>query len=64
MPRFIQTIDSNGNKIINIPEIDAGNQNSLNIVAKDTISTGSETFKVESPTSILLNSTGTGEGRV
>ena len=63
MPRFIQTIDSNGNKIINIPEIDAGNQNSLNIVAKDTISTGSETFKVESPTSILLNSTGTGEGR-
>ena len=63
MPRFIQTIDSNGNKIINLPEIDAGNQNSLNIVAEDTISTGSETFKVESPTSILLNSEGTEEGK-
>ena len=63
MPRFIQTIDSNGNKIINIPEINAGNQNSLNVVAEDTISLGSETFKVESPTSILLNSEGTEEGR-
>ena len=63
MPRFIQTIDSNGNKIINLPEIDAGNQNSLNVKAEDTISLGSETFKVESPTSILLNSEGTGEGR-
>ena len=63
MPRFIQTIDSNGNKIINLPEIDAGNQNSLNIVAEDTISLGSETFKVESPTSILLNSEGTEEGK-
>ena len=63
MPRFIQTIDSNGNKIINIPEIDAGNQNSLNVKAEDTISFGSETFKVESPTSILLNSEGTEEGK-
>lgn len=63
MPRFIQTIDSNGNKIINLPEIDAGNQNSLNVKAEDTISFGSETFKVESPTSILLNSAGTGEGK-
>lgn len=63
MPRFIQTIDSNGNKIINIPEINAGNQNSLNVKAEDTISLGSETFKVESPTSILLNSEGTEEGR-
>ena len=63
MPRFIQTIDSNGNKIINLPEIDAGNQNSLNVKAEDTISLGSETFKVESPTSILLNSEGTGEGK-
>ena len=63
MPRFIQTIDSNGNKIINLPEIDAGNQNSLNVKAEDTISLGSETFKVESPTSILLNSEGTEEGR-
>lgn len=63
MPRFIQTIDSNGNKIINIPEIDAGNQNSLNVKAEDTISFGSEIFKVESPTSILLNSEGTEEGK-
>ena len=63
MPRFIQTIDSNGNKIINIPEIDAGNQNSLNVKAGDTISFGSEIFKVESPTSILLNSEGTEEGK-
>lgn len=63
MPRFIQTIDSNGNKIINIPEIDAGNQNSLNVKAEDAISFGSETFKVESPTSILLNSEGTEEGK-
>ena len=63
MPRFIQTIDSNGNKIINLPEIDAGNQNSLNVKAEDTISLGSETFKVESPTSILRNSEGTEEGR-
>ena len=63
MPRFIQTIDSNGNKIINLPEIDAGNQNSLNVKAEDTISLGSETFKVESPTSILLNSEGTEEGK-
>lgn len=61
MPRFIQTIDSNGNKIINLPEIDAGNQNSLNVKAEDTISFGSETFKVESPTSILLNSEGAGD---
>lgn len=63
MPRFIQTIDSNGNKIINLPEIDAGNQNSLNVKAEDTISFGSETFKVESPTSILLNSEGAGDSR-
>lgn len=63
MPRFIQTIDSNGNKIINIPEINAGNQNSLNVKAEDTISFGSETFKVESPTSILLNSEGAGDSK-
>ena len=63
MPRFIQTIDSNGNKIINIPEIDAGNQNSLNVVAEDTINSSSDKFEVNSPTSILLNSEGTEEGR-
>ena len=66
MPRFIQTIDSNGNKIINIPEIDAGNQNSLNVVAEDTINSSSDKFEVNSPTSILLSSEGTGnnEGRI
>lgn len=66
MPRFIQTIDSNGNKIINIPEINAGNQNSLNVVAEDTISSSSDKFEVNSPTSILLSSEGTGnnEGRI
>ncbi len=63
MPRFIQTIDSNGNKIINIPEINAGNQNSLNVVAEDTINSSSDKFEVNSPTSILLNSEGTEEGR-
>ena len=66
MPRFIQTIDSNGNKIINIPEINAGNQNSLNVAAEDTISSSSDKFEVNSPTSILLSSEGTGnnEGRI
>ncbi len=66
MPRFIQTIDSNGNKIINIPEINAGNQNSLNVVAEDTINSSSNKFEVNSPTSILLSSEGTGnnEGRI
>ena len=66
MPRFIQTIDSNGNKIINIPEIDAGNQNSLNVAAEDTISSSSDKFEVNSPTSILLSAEGTGnnEGRI
>ena len=66
MPRFIQTIDSNGNKIINIPEIDAGNQRSLNIVAEDTIISDSDKFEVDATTSILLNSEGTGnnEGRI
>ena len=66
MPRFIQTIDSNGNKIINIPEINAGNQNSLNVVAEDTINSSSDKFEVNSPTSILLSSEGTGnnEGRI
>ena len=63
MPRFIQTIDSNGNKIINIPEINAGNQNSLNVVAEDTINSSSDKFEVNSPTSILLNSEGTEEDR-
>ena len=63
MPRFIQTIDSNGNKIINIPEIDAGNQNSLNIVAENTINSSSDKFKVDATTSILLDSKGTGEGK-
>ena len=63
MPRFIQTIDSNANKIINIPEINAGNQNSLNVVAEDTINSSSDKFEVNSPTSILLNSEGTEEGR-
>ena len=62
MPRFIQTIDSNGNKIINIPEINAGNQNSLNIVAGDTVSSNSDKFKVDTTTSILLDSKGTGAG--
>ena len=62
MPRFIQTIDSNGNKIINIPEVNAGNQSSLNIVAEDTVSTNSDKFKVDATTSILLDSKGTGEG--
>lgn len=66
MPRFIQTIDSNGNKIINIPEINAGNQNSLNVVAEDTINSSSDKFEVNSPTSILLSSEGMGsnEGRI
>ena len=66
MPRFIQTIDSNGNKIINIPEVNAGNQNSLNVVAEDTINSSSDKFEVNSPTSILLSSEGTGnnEGRI
>ena len=66
MPRFIQTIDSNGNKIINIPEINAGNQNSLNVVAEDTINSSSDKFEVNSPTSILLSSEGAGnnEGRI
>lgn len=66
MPRFIQTIDSNGNKIINIPEINAGNQNSLNVVAGDTVSSNSDRFEVDTTTSILLNSEGTGnnEGRI
>ena len=66
MPRFIQTIDSNGNKIINIPEINAGNQNSLNVVAEDTINSSSDKFKVDTTTSILLDSKGTGnnEGRI
>lgn len=63
MPRFIQTIDSNGNKIINIPEINAGNQNSLNVVAEDTIISNSDKFEVDATTSILLNSEGTGEGK-
>lgn len=63
MPRFIQTIDSNGNKIINIPEINAGNQNSLNVVAEDTINSSSDKFEVDATTSILLNSEGTGEGK-
>ena len=58
MPRFIQTIDSNGNKIINIPEVNAGNQSSLNIVAEDTVSSSSDKFKVDTTTSILLNSNG------
>lgn len=66
MPRFIQTIDSNGNKIINIPEINAGNQNSLNVVAEDTIISNSDKFEVDATTSILLSSEGTGnnEGRI
>ena len=63
MPRFIQTIDSNGNKIINIPEVNAGNQSSLNIVAEDTVSSSSDKFKVDATTSILLDSKGTGEGK-
>ena len=58
MPRFIQTIDSNGNKIINIPEVNAGNQSSLNIAAEDTVSSSSDKFKVDTTTSILLNSNG------
>lgn len=58
MPRFIQTIDSNGNKIINIPEVNAGNQSSLNIAAEDTVSSISDKFKVDTTTSILLNSSG------
>ena len=58
MPRFIQTIDSNGNKIINIPEVSAGNQSSLNIVADDTVSSISDKFKVDTATSILLDSKG------
>ena len=58
MPRFIQTIDSNGNKIINIPEVSAGNQSSLNIVADDTVSSISDKFKVDTATSILLGSKG------
>lgn len=62
MPRFIQTIDSNGNKIINIPEINAGNQNSLNIKADNAVSSNSDKFEVNSPTSILLTSNGTGSG--
>ena len=61
MPRFIQTIDSNGNKIINIPEINAGNQNSLNIKADNAVSSNSDKFEVNSPTSILLSSEGTGD---
>ena len=66
MPRFIQTIDSNGNKIINIPEINAGNQNSLNVAAEDTIISNSDKFEVDATTSILLNSEGTGnnEGKI
>lgn len=66
MPRFIQTIDSNGNKIINIPEINAGNQNSLSVVAEDTINSSSDKFEINSPTSILLSSEGMGsnEGRI
>lgn len=63
MPRFIQTIDSNGNKIINIPEINAGNQNSLNVVAEDTIISNSDKFEVDATTSILLTSNGAGEGK-
>ena len=63
MPRFIQTIDSNGNKIINIPEVNAGNQSSLNIAADDTVSSISDKFKVDTTTSILLDSKGTGEGK-
>ena len=63
MPRFIQTIDSNGNKIINIPEVNAGNQSSLNIAAEDTVSSSSDKFKVDTTTSILLNSEGAGEGK-
>ena len=63
MPRFIQTIDSNGNKIINTPEVNAGNQSSLNIVAEDTVSSISDKFKVDATTSILLDSKGTGEGK-
>lgn len=59
MPRFIQTIDSNGNKIINIPEVNAGNQSSLNIAADDTISSISDKFKVDATTSVLLDSKGT-----
>ena len=59
MPRFIQTIDSNGNKIINIPEVNAGNQSSLNIVADDTVSSNSDKFKVDATTSVLLDSKGT-----
>ena len=62
MPRFIQTIDSNGNKIINIPEVNAGNQSSLNIVAGDTVSSSSDKFEVDTTTSVLLNSEGTREG--
>ena len=62
MPRFIQTIDSNGNKIINIPEINAGNQNSLNIKAENAVRSSSDKFEVNSPTSILLTSSGTGSG--
>ena len=62
MPRFIQTIDSNGNKIINIPEVNAGNQSSLNIAAEDTVSSSSDKFKVDTTTSILLNSNGVGGG--
>ena len=58
MPRFIQTIDSNGNKIINIPEVNAGNQSSLNIVADNAVSSNSDKFEVNSPTSILLSSEG------
>lgn len=66
MPRFIQTIDSNGNKIINIPEINAGNQNSLNIIAENAVRSSSDEFEVNSPTSILLTSNGTGsdEGEI
>ena len=63
MPRFIQTIDSNGNKIINIPEINAGNQSSLNIVAGDTVSSSSDKFEADAATSIILSSEGTGEGK-
>ena len=59
MPRFIQTIDSNGNKIINTPEVNAGNQSSLNIVAEDTVSSNSDKFKVDATTSVLLDSKGT-----
>ena len=66
MPRFIQTIDSNGNKIINTPEVNAGNQSSLNIVAEDTVSSNSDKFKVGATTSVLLDSKGTGdnEGKI